>query len=95
MGKCVNQSHPEFKTLLESAGDISSSVLAAKIGVWMDKNNTDSLPSLSELGIKAKSVQQRTIANPKISQKTLKQLLGISKNKEITDSKKASIQSRI
>ena len=51
MGNCVNKSLPEFKALASEAG-INSAILAAKIGVWQDKNNQVGVfPSLAELGI--------------------------------------------
>lgn len=51
MGNCVNKSLPEFKALASEAG-INSAILAAKIGVWQDKNNQVGVfPSLTELGI--------------------------------------------
>ncbi len=50
MSKCINKSHPEFKKLLLET-DINPLTLAAKVGVWMDTNNTENFPSLKDLGL--------------------------------------------
>jgi len=46
--KCVNHNHPEFKALEEKLG-FPVPVLAAKVGVWMENNNTENFPTATEL----------------------------------------------
>lgn len=48
MAKCININHPDFKKLV-SESDIHSAILAAQMGVWMEKNNTDNWPTLEQL----------------------------------------------
>jgi len=50
MATCVNKSHPEFLELVEKSG-IHPDILAAKIGVWMEKNDTDEFPALEDLNL--------------------------------------------
>ena len=50
MLKCVNINHPQFKNLVKITG-MKVGILSAKIGAWQEKNNTDSFPTLEELGM--------------------------------------------
>lgn len=50
MSKCINVHSKEFQSLVEISG-ISSIELAAKMNLWMEDNNTDVWPSLSQLGL--------------------------------------------
>ena len=50
MATCVNKSHPEFLELVQKSG-INPDILAAKIGVWMEKNGVDSFPDLEQLNL--------------------------------------------
>jgi hypothetical protein len=50
MAKCININHPEFKKLASKSG-IHPAILAAEMGVWMEKNNTDEWPRLEQLDI--------------------------------------------
>ena len=45
---CVNHNHPEFKALQEELG-IPVPVLSAKVGVWMEENNSEKYPTAIEL----------------------------------------------
>jgi len=48
MAKCVNTNHPDFNRLVESSG-LHPAILSAKMGVWMEENNTDEWPTLEQL----------------------------------------------
>jgi hypothetical protein len=50
MAKCVNINHPDFNRLVESSG-LHPVILSAKMGVWMEKNNTDNWPTLEQLDL--------------------------------------------
>jgi hypothetical protein len=50
MTKCVNINHPDFKRLAIQS-NLNPHILSAKIGVWMEENNTDEFPTLNDLGI--------------------------------------------
>jgi hypothetical protein len=50
MTYCIVTSSKEFKDL-ESKATVNSDVLAAKIALWQQQNNTDKFPTLKELGI--------------------------------------------
>lgn len=50
MNKCVNIKSKEFIDLVRQSG-LNPAVLSAKMGVWMEKNNTDEWPSLQQLGL--------------------------------------------
>jgi len=50
MAKCININHPEFKKLASESG-IHPAILAAQMGVWMEKNNTDEWPRLEQLNV--------------------------------------------
>lgn len=50
MAQCININHPEYSKLLTQSG-LSSMQLSAKMGVWMEKNNSDEWPTLEQLGI--------------------------------------------
>jgi hypothetical protein len=60
---CVNTSHPEFQTLLDNS-NLSKPMLAAQIGVWMDKNGTDIFPTLDELSTIPVTAEQYYNTNP-------------------------------
>jgi len=47
---CINKSHPDFITLQEEV-NINPSILAAKIGIWMEENSTDEYPTAKDLGL--------------------------------------------
>lgn len=47
---CVNTKNADFIKLQEEVG-INPTVLAAKVGVWMDKNTNERFPTAGELGI--------------------------------------------
>lgn len=59
MATCVNIKHPEFINLLEESG-LSEGVLSAKMGVWMEENNTELFPKLKDLGIKTQEIFYQT-----------------------------------
>jgi len=48
MATCINTNHPEFLKLVQESG-LEPLVLAAKVGVWMDENNTEVFPKLEQL----------------------------------------------
>ena len=50
MAKCVNINHPDFLRLVDETG-MHPAVLSAKMGVWMEQNNTDNWPTLEQLNI--------------------------------------------
>jgi hypothetical protein len=50
MTYCINTSSKEFIDLKSKAA-VNSDVLAAKIALWQQQNNTDKFPTLKELGI--------------------------------------------
>ena len=54
MANCINKNHPDFLKLEKESG-LDGIVLAAKMGVWMDKNNSEEWPTLEQLGIEGKS----------------------------------------
>ena len=60
---CVNIAHPEFKNLLNKV-DVSAPFLAARIGVWMDKNTNERFPTLEELN----TIQESIEKGPQINQ---------------------------
>lgn len=45
---CVNITHPDFKTLKEET-KLHPAVLAAKIAIWQEKNNTEDFPSITQI----------------------------------------------
>lgn len=45
---CINKNNKEFKSLLKTTG-LSDMTLAAKIGSWQAKNNTDAYPTFNEV----------------------------------------------
>lgn len=47
---CINKSHPDFLKLQEEV-NINPKVLAAKIGIWMEENNTEEYPTAKDLGL--------------------------------------------
>ena len=47
---CVNRSHPDFKNLQKETG-LKPPILAARIGVWMDKHTNTRFPSAAELEV--------------------------------------------
>ena len=57
MSKCVNLKSKEFQSLVEISG-INSMELSAKMGIWMDENDTDIWPTLEQLGISDKSIKE-------------------------------------
>jgi hypothetical protein len=66
MGNCINVNHKDFKTLTEMSG-LNPLILSAKMGVWMDRNNTDKWPTLEQLGLKDKSIKESVI-NPGVQE---------------------------
>ena len=54
---CVNTSHPDFRDLLDQV-DMSSALLAARIGVWMDNNTNERFPTVEEIGNKSTVLYQ-------------------------------------
>lgn len=50
MSKCININHPEFKELVKQT-NLDPLRLSTKMGLWMEKNNTDAWPTLEQLGI--------------------------------------------
>ena len=48
MAKCVNINHPDFLGLVDETG-MHPAVLSAKMGVWMEQNNTDEWPNVDQL----------------------------------------------
>lgn len=50
MAKCVNINHPDFLRLVDATG-MHPAVLSAKMGVWMEQNNTDEWPSVDQLNL--------------------------------------------
>jgi hypothetical protein len=82
MTYCINTSSKEFKDL-ESKATVNSDVLAAKIALWQQQNNTDKFPTLKELGIE----ERVTPIKPEIkkgdftkAEKYLREKLGMSAN---------------
>lgn len=51
---CVNESSPEFQSLLENSG-INQHILAAKVTVWQELNGVENFPTLEQLGLTEKS----------------------------------------
>lgn len=68
MNKCVNIKLAEFKELVEQTG-INPLVLSARMGVWMEQNNTDEWPTLNELnlGISNKVTSIDQTLSPEVS----------------------------
>ena len=52
---CVNTSSEEFKSLQASTG-VNPFVLAAKIKVFQEENNTDNFPNPTELKFSGKDI---------------------------------------
>lgn len=50
MSKCANQSHPDFIDLMNKTG-VNRTILAAQVSLWMDKNNTDVIPSMKDIDL--------------------------------------------
>ena len=50
MAKCINKNHPDFLELVDQLG-IDPMILSAKMGVWMENNNSDEWPTLEQLGL--------------------------------------------
>lgn len=50
MSKCVNQSHLDFIELINKTG-VNRAILAAQVSLWMDRNNTNSIPSMKDLDL--------------------------------------------
>ncbi|NCD05385.1 MAG: hypothetical protein EOL97_04635 [Spirochaetia bacterium] len=48
MSKCINITHPSYIVLQEATGQITA-ILSARIQEWMEKNNQERFPTLSEL----------------------------------------------
>lgn len=46
--KCINTSHPEFKRLI-SMTNVPVEILTAFVSHWMEKNNTDKMPTALEI----------------------------------------------
>ncbi len=65
MSKCINKSHPEFKQLLLDT-DINPFILAAKVGIWMEQNNTEDFPTIEQLNILKGKDTPRIAAHLKI-----------------------------
>ena len=45
---CVNITHPDFKTLKEET-KLHPAILAAKIAIWQEKNNTEDFPDVTQI----------------------------------------------
>ena len=45
---CVNINHPDFKTLKEET-KLHPAILAAKIAIWQEKNNTEDFPDVTQI----------------------------------------------
>ena len=54
---CININIPEFKALVEASG-MNPYILAAKVGVWQEVNDSDAIPSLLELEIEPKRKEE-------------------------------------
>jgi len=50
MSKCINKSHPEFKQLLLDT-EVNPLIVAAKVGIWMEQNNTEDFPTIEQIGL--------------------------------------------
>jgi len=50
MSKCANQSHPDFIDLMNKTG-VNRTILAAQVSLWMDKNNTEVIPSMKDIDL--------------------------------------------
>ena len=61
MAKCINITHPDFVSLVNQS-NLDALQLSAKMGVWMEKNDTDEWPTLNQLTF------DRLIASPKSRQ---------------------------
>ena len=48
MAKCININHPDFNELVEASG-LHPAILSAKMGVWMEQNNTEEWPTIEQL----------------------------------------------
>jgi len=48
MSYCININHPEYIQLLQNS-NLKPAVLKAKIGVWMEENNSTDFPTLEQL----------------------------------------------
>ena len=55
MNKCVNIKSLDFIELVRQSG-LHPAILSAKMGVWMEQNNTDEWPSLEQLGLSSSSI---------------------------------------
>lgn len=83
MATCINTNHPEFLNLVEQSG-LEPAVLAAKIGVWMEENNTEAFPRLQQLnkyiipGAALKQVDELRKLIPENIQKKSQILSGIT-----------------
>lgn len=55
MANCINKNLPEFKTLQEQTG-INPYILAAKIAIWQEKNNSNEFPTIKDLNNKSESI---------------------------------------
>ena len=50
MSKCINQNHPDFIELLNKTGR-NKFILAADVSLWMDKNNSNNIPSMKDINL--------------------------------------------
>jgi hypothetical protein len=77
---CVNHNSSEVKELANSLG-LHPGIVAAKIGVWQDSNNSDEYPTLAQLQSEVKPVD--TVANPETIERINDFLtrIGVSKEK--------------
>jgi hypothetical protein len=55
MSYCININHPEYIQLLQNS-NLKPAVLKAKIGVWMEENNSTDFPTLEELNVTSGTV---------------------------------------
>ena len=88
MAKCVNINHPDFKELV-SKFNIHPAILAAEMGIWMEKNNTDNWPALEQLDI----FKSSNIGQPDVSE--LKSFLQTANEITIKEIGRASCRERV
>ena len=99
MSKCVNKSHPEFKELLLET-NINPFVLAAKVGIWMETNNTEDFPTLENLDLpKLKSSEILYQGGPSRGRAVIKQARDLYykeiKNKDLSENDIVNINSKL
>lgn len=56
MNSCINLNDTSFKALVKESG-LHPAILSAKMGVWMEKHNTEEWPTLKQLGVELEPIK--------------------------------------